>query len=66
MPTQNGGMPSPNIGTNRITWSRTLSFLVAASVASGTAISTDSKVANSSSHSVGPIRSMISVRTSSW
>jgi hypothetical protein len=39
--------------------------LVAASVASGTAISTDKSVASSSSHSVGPILSMISVRTSS-
>ena len=65
MPSQNGGMPSPNIGTARIAWSRAPSFLVAASVASGTAISTAKIVGQTSSHSVRADRSMSSVATSS-
>ena len=65
MPTQKLGMPSPNMGTNRTTWSRAPSGLLAASTASGTAINTDITAANSSSQSVGPRRSRIRVATSS-
>ena len=57
IPTQKRGMASPNIGTTRIAWSRLLSFLVAASVASGTAMITAKIVVIPSSQSVGPTRS---------
>ena len=45
IPTQNCGMPRPTIGTARTTWSRAPCFVVAASVASGTAMSIESIVA---------------------
>ena len=44
IPSQNAGMPSPTIGTARTTWSTGPSLRRAASVASGTAISTASTV----------------------
>ena len=39
-PIRNAGIPSPTSGTARTTWSRMPSFLVAASIDSGTLIST--------------------------
>ena len=60
IPTQNCGMPRPTSGTARTTWSRSPFFLVAASVARGTAMRIERIVPYASSHSVTGSRSTIS------